>query len=160
MGFISITQVCYRWNETLKATRFLKEVFSLKWLRGKRAFVFSGWGWEERDRLYGACQREGNFLCPSMDCCRGSGGKREKGGCIAAGPQAHGAVLRNAFIIFFPSKIYSRKKSHKEDFNGWRSMGVFLHLICVADLRISSTWESICAEIWRKKKYIETQNVK
>lgn len=67
------------------------------------------WGKKRERRLY-SCRTTGTWCC-----------------------------IKECFYFFFPSKIYGRKKSHKEDFNGWSNMGVFLHLICVADLRISST---------------------
>lgn len=42
-----------------------------------------------RDGLNGACQRGLKFLCPSMNCCRGSGGIKEKGRAMSAGTQVH-----------------------------------------------------------------------
>lgn len=52
-------------------------------------------------------------------------GEKEKGGCIAAGPQAHGAGLKIVFFFSFLLR-FTVEKSYKEDSNGWMGMGVFL----------------------------------
>lgn len=49
-----------------------------------------------RDGLNGACQRGLKFLCPSMNCCRGSGGIKEKGRAMSAGTLVHREGSMNA----------------------------------------------------------------